>query len=93
MNEYNTSLSTYGKNHEQIIRELLNNLSFKAEQVANEEQSRYQYYQSYFAILSDAELVELKRKSRRNPGWVAARAVYEICLSKELQRRYLELPE
>lgn len=59
----------------------------------NTVKSRYEYYQSYFAILSDAELIDLKRKSKRNPGWVASRSYYETALTEELQCRGLQLPE
>jgi len=55
-----------------------------------------QYYiekREYFSILSDAELIELKRKSKRNTGWVARRAYYETALSEEIKHRGLQPPE
>ncbi len=44
-----------------------------------------------FVSVSDEELVELKRKSRRNPGWVASRAYYETALTEELLLQSVEL--
>lgn len=58
------------------------------ERQANVELEKYyEEKRAYFAILSDAELIELKRKSRCNPGWVASRAYYETALAEELQHR------
>lgn len=95
--KHNTSVNTYGKNHEQIIRKLLSNLYFCAEQAAIDTRQAnaelVKYYEeklAYFAILSVAELIVLKRKSKRNPGWVARRAYYETALTEEMQRRGLQ---
>jgi hypothetical protein len=64
------------------------------ERKANTEiEKYYEEKRAYFAILSDAELIELERKSKRNSGWVATRAYYETALSEELKRRGLQLPE
>lgn len=57
--------------------------------MATSGQSKYLEFKERFSNMSDSELIQAKRQSMSNPGWVSTRAAYELALKNELERRGL----